>query len=166
MFDKKYLDKIKQSSGWPSEEAFNAGPVAVIECIEQIPCNPCETVCPKNSIRVGDPITNLPDFQNVCTGCGKCLVVCPGLAIFMIDKTYSATEAAITIPYEFLPLPLKGDEVAALNRLGDKVCDGKVIKVKNPKNFNRTGLVTIAVPKKFSDDVRFFKQIEQGKSNG
>ena len=36
------------------------GPVVVIECAENIPCNPCETSCPKGAISVGEPITNLP----------------------------------------------------------------------------------------------------------
>ena len=157
MFDKKYIDKLRKSSGWPSDERLNQGPVAVIECIEEIPCNPCETVCPKNSITVGNPITNLPKFHDICTGCGKCLVVCPGLAVFMIDRTYSKTEASITIPYELIPLPNKGDIVIALNRMGEPVCKGKVLKINSNKNYNKTNLVTISIPKKYSDEVRFFK---------
>ena len=158
MFDKKYLEKLKKSAGYPSEERLNEGPVAVIECLEEIPCNPCETVCPKNSIKVGDPITNLPSINNLCTGCGKCAVVCPGLAIFIVDRTYSETEAAIIIPYELLPLPAKGDKISGLNRQGSPVCRSKVIRVNANKNFNKTNLVTIAVPKEFSDEVRFFKK--------
>ncbi|MCL5069744.1 MAG: 4Fe-4S binding protein [Actinobacteria bacterium] len=157
MFDKKYLEKLKKLNGYPSEQRLNEGAVAVIECMEEIPCNPCETACPKGSIKVGDPITNLPSFNEVCTGCGKCAVVCPGLAIFIIDKTYSDTEALITIPYELLPLPVKGAKVMGLNRQGESVCEGRVIRVSASKNFNKTALAAIAVPKKFSDDVRFFK---------
>jgi hypothetical protein len=76
----------------------------------------------------------------------------------MIDRTYSETEAAITIPYELLPLPVKGDKILGLNRQGSPVCRGKVIRVNASKNFNKTSLVTIAVPKEFSDEVRFFKK--------
>lgn len=157
MFDKKYFEKIKKTLGYPSEARLNQGPVAVIECLEEIPCNPCETVCPKKSITVGEPITNLPKINDICTGCGKCVVVCPGLAIFIVDRTYSETEAAITVPYELFPLPNKGDKIIGLNRQGGPVCEGTVLKVNSNKNFNRTNLVTIAVPKKCSYEVRFFK---------
>lgn len=157
MFDKKYFEKIKKTPGYPSEARLNQGPVAVIECLEEIPCNPCETVCPKKAITVGEPITNLPKVHDICTGCGRCVAVCPGLAIFIVDRTYSETESAITVPYELFPFPNKGDKIIGLNRQGGSVCDGTVIKVNSNKSFNRTNLVTIAVPKKFSNEVRFFK---------
>ena len=157
MFDNKYLEKLKKSPGYPSEERSGKGQVAVIECLEEIPCNPCETVCPKKSIKVGKPITNLPEFNGICSGCGKCMVVCPGLAIFMVDKSFSDIEAAISIPYELLPLPGKGDKIVALNRNGENVCEGRVERVKTGKSLNKTNIITISVPKKFSDVVRFFK---------
>ncbi len=160
MFDNKYLEKLKKSPGYPSEERLEKGPVAIIECLEDIPCNPCETVCPKKSIKVGRPITNLPEFNDVCSGCGKCMVVCPGLAIFMVDRSFSDSEAAISIPYELLPLPVKEDKIIALNRNGEYVCKGRVDRVKTGKSFNNTNIVTILVPKKFSDEVRFFKLIK------
>jgi len=75
----------------------------------------------------------------------------------MIDRTYSETEASITIPYELIPLPNKGDIVIALNRMGETVCKGKVLKINSNKNYNKTNLVTISIPKKYSDEVRFFK---------
>ena len=45
---------------YPSEERYRKGPIAVIECVEAIPCNPCQTVCNRTVITVGEPITNLP----------------------------------------------------------------------------------------------------------
>jgi len=158
MFDKDYLKKLKRSASWPSEKLMGKGPTPIIECIEEIPCNPCETVCPKNCIEIGNCITDLPKFtSNECTGCGKCVVTCPGLAIFLLDNTYSEHKAAITIPYELLPLPQKGEIVIALDRKGKPVCDTEVIKVVSAKRNNSTNLVTMAIPKKFIDLVRFFK---------
>ena len=165
-YDGKYVKDLKRFPGWPARESFEEGPVAVIECIEEIPCNPCETVCPKDSITVGFPITNLPVFDGMCTGCGRCVAVCPGLAIFIVDITYSKTEAAITIPYELLPLPHTGAAVTALDRNGRSVCKARVIKVVESKKNNRTNLITIAVPKKYSEDVRFFRIIEKGSGGG
>ena len=99
----------------------------------------------------------MPEFNDTCSGCGKCLVVCPGLTIFMVDRSFSETEAAISIPYELLPLPGKGDKIIALNRNGEYVCNGRVERIKTGKSFNKTNIITISVPKKFSDEVRFFK---------
>ena len=165
MKKEKDIDKLvdvavlKSSGVYPSEERLSRGPVAVIECQQEIPCNPCETICPKGVIFVGDPITNLPKFINIdiCSGCGLCVVACPGLAIFILDKNYSKKEAAVTIPYEMYPIPEKGEEVDALDRNGKKICRGKVVKIRNNKKFNNTSLVTISIYKKFADEVRFFK---------
>ena len=45
--DFKYITKM---CGYPSKERLAKGPIVVIECPEEIPCNPCETICPKNVI--------------------------------------------------------------------------------------------------------------------
>ena len=157
MFGNEYLNKLKKSTGWPAEEIFAKGPVAVIECIKEIPCNPCETVCPKKCIEVGNPITNLPTFNGDCSGCGKCVTSCPGLAIFIVDKTYSLNEALLTMPYEFFPLPNKGDKAILLNRNGEEIGKAVIERISALKSFNQTALVTIKIPKELADDVRFFK---------
>lgn len=155
------LEELKKSPGYPSEERFKKGPVPVIECIEDIPCNPCESACDRNLIIVGKPITNLPrlvDPNALCIGCNQCIIACPGLAIFIVDKTFSETEASITMPYEFKPLPKKGEKIISLNRNGEIVCKGTVHKVQARKSFNHTNIVTIIVPKEFADEVRFFSR--------
>ena len=70
-----------------SDARYAKGPVAVIECVQEIPCNPCEGACKFNAITIGEPITNLPKINETnCTGCGVCVAQCPGLAIFIVDK--------------------------------------------------------------------------------
>ena len=90
-----YLD-YEELAKWqvlPSKDRFEKGPVAVIECIQEIPCNPCEAACRFGAIQIGDPITNLPKLiENKCTGCGICVANCPGLAIFIINKVYEILE--------------------------------------------------------------------------
>ena len=155
------LEEFKKSPGYPSEDRFKKGPVPVIECVEDIPCNPCELACDRNLIIVGKPITNLPrlvDPDAVCGGCNQCIIVCPGLVVFIVDKTFSKTEASITMPYEFEPLPKKGEKIMGLNRTGEIVCKGTVHKVQAHKSFNQTNIVTIIVPKEFADEVRFFSR--------
>ncbi|MBU3902487.1 MAG: 4Fe-4S binding protein [Candidatus Thermoplasmatota archaeon] len=135
----------------PSKERFEKCPVAVIECPQSIPCNPCVDACPFHAISMND-INALPeiDFEK-CTGCGSCISKCPGLAIFVVDMGYSDNEALIKIPYEFA-LPKTGDTVKALDRKGDVKGDARVIKVIKEKD--KTAVVSIAVKKSLAMEVR------------
>ena len=147
-----------KSPNYPSDERLNMGPVAVIECIEEIPCNPCETICRKNVIIVGKPITNLPKFEcNKCDGCGECIAICPGHAVFVVDKTLSESEASISVPNELQPLHEKDSLVDAIDRNGNIVCEGKIVRVRNPKKYDHTTVVTFSIPKKYLGIVRNFK---------
>jgi Fe-S-cluster-containing hydrogenase component 2 len=152
-------NQLRKRSMYPEPERFQKGPVPIIECIEEIPCNPCETICKRNAIRVGKPITNLPVLidSNACSGCGQCVVICPGQAIFIVDQTFSYTEASIMLPYELLPLPSKGDAIEGINRTGRRICRGYVHEVRKKNSFDHTALVTIAIPKEHADEVRFFR---------
>lgn len=144
------LKELQNSPAFPKKEDFLKGPIAVIECIEEIPCNPCETSCPRGSIKIGRPITNLPtiDFEK-CSGCGICVAACPGLAIYIKDYTYSETEALISFPFEYLPLPNIGDIVTLVGRKGEEICEGKVIKVNNAKMNNQTAIISVVYPKEY-----------------
>ena len=155
--------ELEASPGYPSREDLEKGSVVVIECTEEIPCDPCETVCKKGAIVVGEPITNLPRLDpEKCNGCGLCIPICPGLAIFMVDATYSEDEGAVSFPHEYLPVPKEGDEVEAVDRRGEVICKGKVIKINSPKSYDHTPVVRVAVPKKYIDEVRGMKRSEKG----
>lgn len=158
------MEEIKQANGWPDEERFAKGPVAVVECVQQIPCNPCESACPFHAIQIGQPITNTPQVdRGKCIGCGMCVAACPGLAIFLVDKTYSETEATVSFPFEYDPLPEKGQAVDALSRAGEYVCKGHVVKVMNPKKNDHTPVVTLAIPKEYADTVRTMRRLRLPK---
>ena len=153
-------DKADMDSIWPSEERLAKGSVVIVECFQEIPCNPCETSCPKKAIIIGPDINALPQVDHAkCNGCSVCVARCPGLAVFVVDATHSERESAVTIPYEFLPLPHKGETVEALDREGRVRCLAKVVKVVNTKAQDRTPLVTLAVPKGLERDVRHFRKI-------
>jgi Fe-S-cluster-containing hydrogenase component 2 len=83
-----------------------------------------------------------------CTGCGKCVGMCPGLAIFLVKVN---SQAHITLPYEFYPIPQVGEMAKALNRKGEIIGDAKIIKVKK---INGCALITIEIDKGLEMDIR------------
>lgn len=131
----------------------------VIECTQNIPCNPCQDACPKKCISIGKNITSLPVVvdKSECVNCGMCVASCSGQAIFLVDETYEEGYASITLPYEFLPLPEVGTKGDGLGRDGKRVCDAEVIRVRSMKAFDKTNLLTIKVPVEYAMKARFFK---------
>jgi Fe-S-cluster-containing hydrogenase component 2 len=132
----------------PNYEQLKKG-VAIIECVQEIPCDPCVTVCPVNAISMKD-INDTPkiDFDK-CTGCRRCVGICPGLAIFVVKV--KDDNASITLPYEFLPIPKVGDNVTALDRKGKPRGSARVVKVNRSL---RTTIVTIEVEKDLAMQIR------------
>jgi len=132
----------------PSKKQFENG-VAILECIQEIPCNPCVDSCPVKAISMKD--INAPpinDFDK-CIGCTKCVGICPGLAIFVVK--IKDGKAMITLPYEFLPVPKVGDNVKALDRTGNTKGNALVKKVLK---IGKTMVITIEVDEKLAMDIR------------
>ncbi|MFI3205940.1 MAG: FAD-dependent oxidoreductase [Clostridia bacterium] len=138
-----------------------AGIHPVIECTQNIPCNPCQDVCPKKCIKIGEKITSLPslDEDKECIGCGMCVAMCSGQAIFLVDETYQTGYASVMLPYEFLPLPKAGDTGVALGRDGKFVCDAEIISIKTAKAFDKTNLLTMKVPVEYAMKARFYQAL-------
>jgi Fe-S-cluster-containing hydrogenase component 2 len=132
----------------PTKKQLEKG-VAFLECVQEIPCNPCVESCPVHAISMKD--INAPpvnDFEK-CTGCTKCVGVCPGLAIFVVKIKENI--AWITLPYEFVPVPKVGDIVQALDRAGDVRSKAIVKKVVKQ---GKTMVITIEVNRTLAMDIR------------
>lgn len=145
---------------FPSMARLQQGPVAIVECFERIPCNPCATSCKFKAMKGFEDINDLPVIiHDNCNGCTMCVFNCPGLAIMVVDYTYSDEEVLFKIPFEFLPLPDKGTMVKGLDRSGQEICDAKVIQVINNKIMDRTPLVAVAVAKEHLKTFRNIKVV-------
>lgn len=145
----------------PNEKRLAAGAVAVVECVENIPCNPCVDACPRGAISVDRDINDTPSVDyGACNGCGLCISACPGLAIFIVDCSSDGDTAIVSVPYEFLPLPDVGETVSGLSRKGREVAEVRVTKVVNTKALDRTPIVSLEVPKELAMTVRHFRKRE------
>ena len=144
---------------WPPAARMAAGPVAIIECFQRIPCNPCATSCPRGAIQPFADINDTPIIDwDKCNGCTLCLTKCPGLAIMIIDETWQDKSGAgrilIKIPYEFRPLPAVGDEVVARDRAGNFVAMAQVVAVLLNHSMNKVPIVSIAIDPAHAKTIR------------
>jgi NADPH-dependent 2,4-dienoyl-CoA reductase/sulfur reductase-like enzyme/ferredoxin len=123
---------LKSPPGEVSQEdvpPWEEGVFPVLHCKQEIPCNPCSTVCPKKLIKIDpDDIRKRPQFAGGpydCIGCEQCVAVCPGLAITLVDYREDAAMPTVSIPYEFPKESIEiGDEVTVLDCEGEEL--GKV----------------------------------------
>ncbi|MEO0077792.1 MAG: 4Fe-4S dicluster domain-containing protein [candidate division WOR-3 bacterium] len=147
--------ELKRLGVVPPAARLKKGPCVMVECIENIPCNPCAYACPRKAITIEGELTDTPrvDFDK-CNGCTVCIAKCPGLAIFVVNTNYSRTEATVTLPYEMLPRPEPGRKVTGLNRSGKRMCTARVIRVLDSKAQDHCAVVTVAVPKRLWNEVR------------
>ena len=135
----------------PSKKQLEKG-VAILECVQDIPCNPCVESCPVHAISMKD--INVPpvnDFEK-CIGCTKCVGICPGLAIFVVKV--KGNKAWVTLPYEFVPSPKVGETVTALDRTGAN--RGKAL-VKKVIKQGKTMVITIEIDSDVAMDIRNIK---------
>ena len=152
--ERGYLTSEEVKPLLPPKERMEKGPFVVVECIQRIPCNPCVEACPFGAITkksLADPPR--VDYDK-CTGCGSCIAICPGLAIFVVNLVYSSDKAVVLLPHEMLPVPERGQKVKALNRKGEVVGEAEVVSVRKEHD---TYVVGILVDKELAMEVRAIK---------
>ncbi len=149
----------------PSEERLRRGPVAIFECFERIPCDPCQHACPTGAVQPFEDLNDLPRVDHqLCTGCGRCIQACPGLAVFVVQEDLDECSALVGLPYEYCPLPAPGDVVTLLDRQGRAVGQGRIKKVVRPGNRGETPVVWVIVPRGLAMTVRHIRP--EGENRG
>lgn len=134
------------------------GVMPIIHCIQEIPCNPCITICPTNSIFIeGDPILGLPYYKGSCIGCGKCVTICPGLAITLVDFRKDKEFPIVTLPYEVSNHKVEiGEKVHCDDIAGNVLGCYEIVDIVDLKINNKTVLIKIKVPKDIAKKVVSF----------
>jgi NADPH-dependent 2,4-dienoyl-CoA reductase/sulfur reductase-like enzyme/Fe-S-cluster-containing hydrogenase component 2/bacterioferritin-associated ferredoxin len=109
----------------------------VFHCTQEIPCNPCTSVCPQGLIHIDpDDIRHVPEYLgevlgDACIGCERCVRICPGLAITLVDHRDDPEHPVVTIPFEFDADALHiGDVVTVLDTAGEVLGNVEVVQVR------------------------------------
>jgi Fe-S-cluster-containing hydrogenase component 2 len=135
----------------------------IIECPQHIPCNPCADACRTGAIQK-ESLNALPVYDETkCTGCRQCVAACPGQAIFYLEEDMDT--AYMTFPYEYLPLPVKGQRITAVDANGTELGMATVEQVSTSKSYNLTPLVTICMPLPEGRSARSIKRIQEDSRN-
>ena len=156
--------EILKSKPGKVDKAFvpdlETGVMPVFHCSQEIPCNPCTSVCPQGMIQIDDnDIRQIPvwigaQLEKKCTGCEKCVTICPGLAITLVDYRKDAENPAVTIAYEFLKESIRaGDVVTVLDAGGATLGNVEVTGVRTIKANDRTIAVKVKAPKEYAKKI-------------
>ena len=150
-FDK--MDILKSRPGSLKESKIpekNEGVYPIFQCVQEIPCNPCTSVCPKNAIKID--VNNMMETpvwieENGCIGCMQCVAICPGLAITLVDFRKDDKTPIVTLPYEYGEETISvGDKVEIMEREGESLGTFEVISVKKAPKISKTYLVQVKMP--------------------
>lgn len=137
-----------------------SGVFPVIRCAQEIPCDPCIHVCPKQIIQMqGDPVFGIPRVvKDECTGCTLCVAACPGLAITLVDLRQDGPDGLVTVPFEILESQIpEGGFVDAVDADGRVVAAAAIERVARRKAYDRTVLITLRVPRAKAVEVAGFR---------
>lgn len=140
-----------RSHSLPKEDGWQP----IIHCYQEIPCNPCTTVCPHDSIQLTGAtgtIMDLPEFNGKCIGCGLCVLICPGLAITVVRKGKAEGVAEMMLPHEYDHSYQSGDKVRLRDVDGKDLGEG-IIKSTRFSKKHRTHLLTLEVPEELATKV-------------
>ena len=125
------------------------GVFPAFHCYQEVPCNPCTSVCPVGAIKTeDDKITGLPYMVDMeaCTGCASCIAVCPGLSVTLLDFRDDPEHPLVTVPYEIWRENITvGQKVPVTDIDGAVLGYYPVEKISSRKKYPGTLLVKVKV---------------------
>jgi sarcosine oxidase subunit alpha len=160
-YDTAEILKSKPGKTFPeSIPSAETGVFPVLHCNQEIPCDPCTAVCPNRLIDIDRAdILGVPTFLanrdgKGCSGCEKCVAICPGLAITMVDYRKNAEFPTVSIPLEFLKDTLHvGDRVAVEDTEGQTLGRVEVVAVRAIKANDRTVIIKVLAPREYAKKI-------------
>ena len=84
------------------------------------------------------------------------------LGLYLLARFHFVVNGAketVSFPFEYYPLPKKGDRVDCVDREGNMVVQGKVLKIINPPKYDATVVITVEVPMEHIKKVRSIKRL-------
>ena len=131
------------------------GAMPVIHCTQEIPCDPCSSLCINGLIYVdAKDIRKLPQFQGDAYSCGcceECVTGCPGLAITLVDYYSDSNFPTVSIPYEINRGAIKtGDKVNVVDTQGKELGLLEVQAVHDSPSSDRTQVIQVKAPAEFA----------------
>lgn len=131
----------------------------VMHCRQEIPCDPCANVCPHGLIQLENhSLLGVPRFEKKddknCIACERCIAICPGLAITLVNYEAEAHQAIVSVPLEFSEdLIHQGENVPLVDIDGTALGEYPVFKVRTLRQFTSTLIVQVKVPKEIAKKV-------------
>ncbi len=143
------------------------GVFPVFHCNQEIPCNPCSEVCPKDLIFIDEAdIRHMPLFDeeraDECIACGRCVAVCPGLAVSLVDFRKRSQTALVSLPVEqnYAEIAV-GNEIEVSDTAGAALGKYKIEKIKTVAGYkDGTRLLSVEVPVAIAKQVAGFRVIQ------
>ena len=155
---------LKSHPGFITKPNYDSYPetgiTPVIHCNQEIPCNPCVSVCKQGVINIpGDSLLGKPEITNTkCIGCNKCVLIWPGLAISLVDYRENSDNPVVSLAYEIYNYEYKkGDSVLLTDYEGNALQETVVIDAVINKASRKTQIIKVRVPKDIARQVAGFK---------
>jgi bacterioferritin-associated ferredoxin len=149
---------LKSKPGRCVPEVFDEvseGAMPLIHCTQEIPCDPCSSLCINGLIYVdAKDIRKLPKFEGDAFSCGcceECVGGCPGLAITLVDYYSDANFPTVSIPYEIKRGGIKsGDLVTVVDTQGKALGQVGVQAVHDNPSSDRTQVIQVKAPSEYA----------------
>lgn len=150
-FSSAHSKILKTFSGVPQQE-HRKRPLASIECFEDMSCTICQKACPEDAIhflrtsRTDEQSTPRILDEAKCTGCAKCVAVCPSGAVSLVQENDDRTFSSLLLPIRG-PGQWKAGEFGTLvNRRGEPLGSARVGAVTQAQDPGEFSTVQLEVP--------------------